>query len=598
MATALETSHVIAAVLSVFHNAADLTKQISKKSKKKKSEHALRLKWLLETLESGEVQISQRYSQYLQELGERFRLGDDRSRDRIQHVAIIMQAELLRSLQLGAQFDNAEVDAGKLQDDAAFFRRDVLSALDELRSRVLDQSSSYPAMYPQMATLNQHSSAPSPTTPRTPPIDFFPSGVNIPPAAEDEGHGRMSRLFSIRSRPYKRSSNASTTIQNIAGTQNLSWSGSAQAETEKFELAADDVQRQQEPSTGYQDIKAPIPEPDTEMLHPALSKQTSIARHPSTSTHSSDFSNYTRSSAFSDEKIPVLQENDEAFPEASTIAAALPPTFSSLSIHSRANHERMPSASSQFGTTRMSPTESLPPNSAVAPSPTRLTPDYSPQLRLFPVVSQRTPSPTNLPVPARDRSNTTSSGTSSSIQSVFARSASVTSTPSSVNTVQLVGRPEKKNNYWGFCKGAWTIREDWQKGLAIQAIPAGMFAQDHVWQCKHCCFRGSIFGAKKPYKTDPNVHTNAETGVRYRWIFLAKSHTKVPLASTRRDAGFGCLFCSLNNTHSSVYGSEALLFKHVVEEHVPGMTDSLAKRANCILGRKAEVTEDFDINIP
>jgi hypothetical protein len=78
MASALETSHTVAAVLSVFHNAADLTKQISKKTKKKKSEQAMRQKWLLETLESGELQISQKYSQYLQELGDRYKVGDSK----------------------------------------------------------------------------------------------------------------------------------------------------------------------------------------------------------------------------------------------------------------------------------------------------------------------------------------------------------------------------------------------------------------------------------------------------------------------------------------------------------------------------------------
>jgi hypothetical protein len=76
MATTLEASHTVAAVLSVFHNAADLMKQIIKRLKKKKSEQGLRLKWLLETLESGELQISQKYSQHMEELGDRFKVGD------------------------------------------------------------------------------------------------------------------------------------------------------------------------------------------------------------------------------------------------------------------------------------------------------------------------------------------------------------------------------------------------------------------------------------------------------------------------------------------------------------------------------------------
>jgi hypothetical protein len=76
MTTTLETAHTVAAVLSVFHNAADLVKKISKRSKKKKSEQAMRQKWLLETLESGELQISSKYGRYLEELGDRFKVGD------------------------------------------------------------------------------------------------------------------------------------------------------------------------------------------------------------------------------------------------------------------------------------------------------------------------------------------------------------------------------------------------------------------------------------------------------------------------------------------------------------------------------------------
>jgi hypothetical protein len=178
------------------------------------------------------------------------------------------------------------------------------------------------------------------------------------------------------------------------------------------------------------------------------------------------------------------------------------------------------------------------------------------------------------------------------------RSPSLASNPSSssTNTI-LVGRPEKKNNYWGFCKGAWTIREDWRKGLVMQTVPNGMFGSGQLWQCKHCSYRGGIFGAKKPYATDPNVHVDAETGVRYRWIFLAKCHTKVKIVAREGEGGFGCLFCSLDVRASGIFSSESLLFKHIVEEHAPGMPDALAARANCIVGRKAEAKEGFDINI-
>jgi hypothetical protein len=202
-----------------------------------------------------------------------------------------------------------------------------------------------------------------------------------------------------------------------------------------------------------------------------------------------------------------------------------------------------------------------------------------------------------LPIITRDRSATNSSGTPSSLHDSIFRAPSVTSNPSSTISSQVTGRPDKKNNYLGFCKGAWTIREDWRKGLVVQVLPMGMYGQQHVWQCKACAYRGKLFGEKKPYSTDPKVHEDVETGVQYRWIFLAKCHAKVKHGQKDGLSGYACLLCSLENVPSGVYGSEATLFRHILDEHT-GMSEQAAGRARCIVGRKAEPKEDFDINIP
>jgi len=161
----------------------------------------------------------------------------------------------------------------------------------------------------------------------------------------------------------------------------------------------------------------------------------------------------------------------------------------------------------------------------------------------------------------------------------------------------LVGRPSKSNNYWGFCKGSWTMREDWRKGLQTQVVQSGMFAQESVWRCKHCYFTGRIFGKQKPFVIDPNVHEDEGTGLRYKWVFLAKCHTKVKMVAKEGEGGFGCLFCSLSNIHTSVFGSQDLMFKHIMDEHASAISDDLANRAKCIVGRRAEAKEDWDINI-
>lgn len=72
----LEIVAAVSAVVSAFHGGAELVKQIRKRSKKRKGEQFVKEKLLQEALESGEVQISQRYTTHHDELGPPFRIGD------------------------------------------------------------------------------------------------------------------------------------------------------------------------------------------------------------------------------------------------------------------------------------------------------------------------------------------------------------------------------------------------------------------------------------------------------------------------------------------------------------------------------------------
>jgi hypothetical protein len=88
--------------------------------------------------------------------------------------------------------------------------------------------------------------------------------------------------------------------------------------------------------------------------------------------------------------------------------------------------------------------------------------------------------------------------------------------------------PSKSNNYWGFCSGAWTIRADAQKGLALRVIPSGLWNMQEVWECRCCSFRGSAFVLAKHGRekekgstiVDPRILVSG-CGVRYRWICKA-----------------------------------------------------------------------------
>lgn len=216
--------------------------------------------------------------------------------------------------------------------------------------------------------------------------------------------------------------------------------------------------------------------------------------------------------------------------------------------------------------------------------------------------------------------------------------------------------PSKSNNYHGFCKGAWKIRDlGPTKGLVLRCQPSGYYNTKQMWQCTACRFQGGVFvsgagggGKKEKGKVvDPRVHVDVGSGVRYRWVFLAKSHVKVrdggrggtstttttltgntTLACTatatitaiptgtldtatpthgdgnaNANADFLCIFCTLSPPPASqaqptTYPTPTSLLTHISRTHIADMTDAVRREVKCVLGRVAGADEDWDLNVP
>jgi hypothetical protein len=84
------------------------------------------------------------------------------------------------------------------------------------------------------------------------------------------------------------------------------------------------------------------------------------------------------------------------------------------------------------------------------------------------------------------------------------------------------GRPNKDNDYWGFCRSAWAVREDPKKGITLRTQPSGYYGTKQIWGCKSCTFTGDVFTKPHPTKknktveiVDPRVKTSI-SGIRYR----------------------------------------------------------------------------------
>jgi hypothetical protein len=121
----LQVVAAVAAVVSAFHGGSELLKVVKEKRRFRKARDLAQQQWEEEQLQTsliaGKQQIELRYNQDQRELGDYVRIGDgmsqefgprvriviltphvDIARDRLCHVALMLQAEIINSLRLAA----------------------------------------------------------------------------------------------------------------------------------------------------------------------------------------------------------------------------------------------------------------------------------------------------------------------------------------------------------------------------------------------------------------------------------------------------------------------------------------------------------------
>ncbi|KAI9870018.1 MAG: hypothetical protein M1830_004823 [Pleopsidium flavum] len=106
----------------------------------------------------------------------------------------------------------------------------------------------------------------------------------------------------------------------------------------------------------------------------------------------------------------------------------------------------------------------------------------------------------------------------------------------------------------GPLRGAWKMQSGMKKAITERQRPHGMFTAMLYWRCQKCIFEGRMTMEKGSKRKTYDTQVHNSNGIQWRWLFLYESHV------------------SLN--------------------------DVLADPVNCIVGRVAEVGEDFDINLP
>lgn len=599
----------VSAVVSAFHGGAELVAHIKKKYKRRKSEQAYKERQLQESLQTGEVQVEQRYAADCRELGAYVKKGDgtffqqiwssetnltgvDIARDRLLHIAVVMQAEVIRSLQLAVKYENAILDLTVLHEASIINRKDTITALDELKQRVLiylpvQQILTPPYREPRRRPSNE--SLQSFKTANVAPDTYIPSAVTIPD--EHDTKTGLSRYFSSR-RSSGRNQVQTQSPKSAPHVSLPAGSGWVHSAIQEQRHGGDIINDINNTLTHFQGLQIDTPRRDTLGQLQGLpaekeiytgehfnrdyylqnnSNQNAFNRNDSTSTRS----------AYSD-KIPVSTS--------STYSTSPDPSNAGYSTRSSLTSPITPSSPIALDAQlsgfnpgyrpvdpNPGPNVNFRPRAPLLPTPP--APPAPPQLSQTPQIPQAPMSP--------------SSSYRSSIMMPF--------NPQQQH--MMVGRPCKDNGYWGFCKGAWATREDLKKGLSVQSRPEGLYNTISIWQCKHCLFQGDTFGGKgkkKNMTVDPNVHVSA-VGIRYRWIFLAKSHVKKKSVATNTEKGecsYGCMFCCAEGRGTGIYGNVQTLMNHIFLEHAKGITEDVKEKTRCVVGRTAGPQEQWDINIP
>ncbi|KAB8339314.1 hypothetical protein FH972_022247 [Carpinus fangiana] len=167
--------------------------------------------------------------------------------------------------------------------------------------------------------------------------------------------------------------------------------------------------------------------------------------------------------------------------------------------------------------------------------------------------------------------------------------------------------PSAKNDWHGFCRGSFEIAGDNSSGFAIVQRPYNLHSMQRFLQCKRCAFPGHHCGESTRQRAiDQTIMVSAK-GIRFRWIFLAKSHMKskqsasgeIKVSEHITHARYGCVFCYREGKLPDTLGGLETLMNHIWQYHRgQNMSQRDLQLTGCILGRYAGQGEPFDINIP
>ena len=156
---------------------------------------------------------------------------------------------------------------------------------------------------------------------------------------------------------------------------------------------------------------------------------------------------------------------------------------------------------------------------------------------------------------------------------------------------------ETRNPYGGFCLGAYKLQVGFpDEGFKLRNQSVALTGQSQYWACAnpHCVFDMPARRMDKRWGFSAVV--KIAFGVKYRWTFLAKSHTALS-KSKNREFHFQCPFCVAQRQPAGPHRTPQAFMEHVSTHRGQEPESSISDRIVCIFGRVAQDHEAFDINL-
>ncbi|KAK2802902.1 hypothetical protein FQN51_004165 [Onygenales sp. PD_10] len=568
----------ISAVVGAYADATNLVQRIKHSAPRPLPEDALAS--LEISLALGPPIVQGQYDLDVKRIGQNYIYGDDAARENMSSILANLQTTLLAGLQR-ALMDNLDLDYSALQASSDDSRVSSIVCLSQLGQR----------LRPSIAKPKV--SIPSPP----------PPGVSEMGAQSDVSDLEPSRLSVATSMysPTFSSENMSATDPTSPVTRER---GSS------FLL-------NRPPQTYMTNVRAELPANESDSFNGSQNRHSTSAI-PSSRNNGSEY------------PISTIRESGSEVEALYSYEASAPQSLGPRTFPSRPNPPILPDQRLQNDSQRDQWNDQAT-NSPDAPPPTQVAtpPSASPNMWFKHRYATSTDDSSRSLSKASTKSNFLP-GLRWRPPSMSAGSGSGPSSSAVDPDPSALYLPCEENGFAGFCKGAWKLQTGVKKAMRAEQRPAGMFSQILFWRCSKCLFEGpmNLSSENPPTMTmhapsfsrttpldkpgrsfDHRVRVHAETGVRYRWAFLAKSHAfcrDVPKATDGSTCSYGCIYCcSERRGPAPVFGNIDTFMHHLrlhdgesIPGHMNAPAQDLLNRTKCIMGRMAQDYEEFDINIP